>query len=71
MTDHDAVPISASELTELRKDAQRYRWLRQWVPDQNALEDHMAELGISQPMSPAGLDAALDTAIAAELPTPP
>jgi hypothetical protein len=28
MTEHDAVPIAASEIAELRLNAGRYRWLR-------------------------------------------
>jgi hypothetical protein len=34
MTEHDVVPVLASELAALRRDAGRYRWWRQfWVSD--------------------------------------
>jgi hypothetical protein len=62
MTEHDAVPISASELAELRRDAGRYRWIREQQDLPNAAIWLMpVDFEFAELVTPTVFDAAIDT----------
>jgi hypothetical protein len=64
MTDHDVIPIPASELSTLRRNAARYLWLRDDIADSSKCLGYLPEC-LNAVASPSEMDEAIDAAMQA------